>query len=70
MEEINKIRAETLTTEQLGELLQIGTANAQKIMREIKSMSDTLRISGVVHIQDYQYWLSARLGNKQAHKQN
>lgn len=54
----------TYTTEQVSEMLQIGTANAQKVMREIKSVSDTLRIAGVVHKQDYEAWLKVRLCQK------
>lgn len=45
---------QTLTRNEIAELLNVGISNANKIMREIKSVSDTLRISGLVHIQDYQ----------------
>ncbi len=55
-------KAETYTTKQIGELLQIGESSAGKVMREIKSVSDTLGISGIVHVQDYNYWLQVRLG--------
>lgn len=54
----------TYTTEQMCQLLQVSTGKAQQVMREIKSVSDTLRISGVVHKQDYEAWLSARKGKK------
>ena len=54
----------TYTTEQISSLLQVCTGKAQQIIREIKSVSDTLRISGVVHKQDYEAWLASRLGRK------
>lgn len=54
--------ADTYTTKQIAKLLQIGITSAGKVMREIKSVSDTLGIAGIVHVQDYNYWLSARLG--------
>lgn len=53
---------QTLTRNEIAELLNVGISNANKIMREIKSVSDTLRISGLVHIQDYQFWLDLRRG--------
>lgn len=55
-------QADTYTTKQIAELLQIGATSAGKVMREIKSVSDTLGIAGLVHVQDYKYWLSVRLG--------
>lgn len=51
-----------LTRNEIAEMLNIGISNANKIMREIKAVSDTLRISGLVHIQDYQFWLDLRRG--------
>lgn len=53
---------DTYTTKQIAELLQVGATTAGRVMREIKSESDTLGISGIVHVQDYRYWLSIRLG--------
>lgn len=64
----NQISAETYTTEQIGALLQVGTARAQQIIREIKSVSDTLGVSGIIHVQDYKYWLSLRLGKATSNK--
>ena len=58
------MRQDTLTTAQLAELLQVGATSASKIMREIKSASDTLGIAGLIHVQDYNYWLNQRLGKK------
>lgn len=52
------------TTKDLQDMLGVGEMHAQRIMREIKSVSDTLRITGVVHVQDYEYWLKIRLGNQ------
>lgn len=54
--------ADTYTTKQIAELLQVGSTTAGRVMREIKSESDTLGISGLVHVQDYKYWLGVRLG--------
>lgn len=54
--------ADTYTTKQIAELLQVGATTASRVMREIKSVSDTLGISGLVHVQDYNYWLQVRLG--------
>lgn len=54
--------SDTYTTKQIAELLQVGMTAAGRVMREIKSESDTLGISGIVHVQDYNYWLKVRLG--------
>lgn len=53
---------DTYTTKQMADLLQVGMTSAGKVMREIKSVSDTLGITGLVHVQDYEYWLKERLG--------
>ena len=61
--------ADTYTTKQIAGLLQIGLTSAGKVMREIKAESDTLGIAGLVHVQDYNYWLQVRRGKgKQAAK--
>lgn len=62
MEKQTEMEKQTLTRNELAEMLNIGISNANKIMREIKAVSDTLRISGLVHIQDYRYWLYLRRG--------
>ena len=54
----------TYTTEQMAEILQVCPKNAQQVMREIKSVSDTLKITGLVHKQDYEAWLKVRLCQK------
>ena len=53
---------ETITTKQLGNILQIGETKACNMMNAIKSVSDTLGITGLCHRQDYDYWLAQRLG--------
>lgn len=55
-------RIDTITTAQLGKRLQVGINKAQEIMCAIKSVSDTLSISGLCHEQDYEYWKKVRLG--------
>lgn len=60
MDEMERI--ETITIEQLMARLQIGRTKAYEIMAGIKSVSDTLGISGMCHEQDYQAWLRSRLG--------
>lgn len=61
-------RIDTLTVAQLGKLLQVGTNKAQEIMRAIKSVSDTMPVSGICHKQDYEYWKSIRLGKSGGNK--
>lgn len=51
---------DTITTKQLQVLLQVGEENAKKIMASIKGVSDTLRIKGICHKQDYEIWLENR----------
>lgn len=53
---------EVLTTKDLAEILCIGKTKAYQIMREIRYVSDTLKISGIVHRQDYEAYLEARKG--------
>ena len=53
---------ETITTKQLAGILQIGETRASQTMNAIKSVSDTLGITGLCHKQDYEYWKAQRLG--------
>lgn len=50
------------TTQDIATMLSCGKATAYKLMREIKAVSDTLRIKGIVHKQDYQRFLESRVG--------
>ncbi|HHW89648.1 MAG TPA: hypothetical protein GX745_01920 [Clostridiales bacterium] len=59
---------ETITTEQLADMLQTGMTKAQEKMREIKSVSDILQISGMCHKKDYEYWVQLRLGKVKEQK--
>lgn len=58
----NELNVETITTEQLSCMLQVCRTKAIDIMASIKSVSDTLGICGIIHKQDYDYWLKQRLG--------
>lgn len=55
-------KVEILTTQQfltiadLQKVFDCGLSSAQKIMREIKAKSDSLKIKGKVTVKDYENW--------------
>ena len=53
---------DTITTEQLAGRLQIGRSKAIEIMNAIKSVSDTFGVCGMIHKQDYIFYLDYRRG--------
>lgn len=69
---LNDINAETITTQQLRQILQLGKTMASIKMREIKSVADRLNIKGVCHKQDYLDWfavVSTKKEDKPVHKE-
>ena len=44
---------EILTVDDITKLFECGLTTAYKIIREIKAKFDRLKISGIIHVQDY-----------------
>jgi len=53
---------EVINAEDLAQMLDVSKTTAYNFIAGIKSVSDTLGLSGKVHRQDYELWLKERLG--------
>lgn len=60
---------DTITVDQLAERLQVKQTKAYEIMKAIRSVSDTLGISGMCHKQDYEAWKKSRYGQGKTEKE-
>ena len=49
-----------LTIADLQKIFDCGLSSAQKIMREIKTKSDSLKIKGKVTVKDYEIWFNGK----------
>lgn len=49
-----------LTIADLQKVFDCGLSSAYKIMREIKTISDSLKIKGKVTVKDYEIWFNGK----------
>lgn len=51
-----------LTVDDIADMFGVAKSTAYDYIAGIRAVSDTLGLSGKVHIQDYEFWLKDRLG--------
>lgn len=55
-------RPQFLTVADLSKIFDCGTSSAQRIMRNIKSVSDITGMKGKITVSDYEAWFSGKQG--------